>query len=812
MKSISSILFLLIAHCIALSQTAKLEWAKQMGGSSYDVCQAIVLDDNANVYATGYFSSTVDFDPGPTVYNLTSSAAEDIFISKSDAKGNLIWAKSIGDFRYQAGYAITLDAAKNIYITGIFFGSVDFDPGQGVSILNSAGNEDIFICKLDNNGNFIWAKKIGGATNDYCNAIVVDKFNNIYINGYFDGTADFDPENGVYNLTSKGQTDIYVCKLTNNGNLMWAKQIGGSGTESAYSIGLDDEQNVYSTGFFFASTDFDPGTAVVNLSATGFGDGFLLKLTQNGNYVNAFSIGSTEKVRCNNLKVDQKGRAVYITGYFDGAADFDPGTAVALLNSPAGNDDIFIAKYNLDQELIWVKQIVGSSFQKAYAMDVDITGNIYTTGHFNGTVDFDPGTANFNLTAFGDPSIFILKLDSTGNFIWAAQSGGEFYSSGYSIKVDTANNVFAAGTFNGIVDFDPGSEQYNLTTMGENEIFIQKLNQCNNAVITTALTIATCSAYTLNNKTYYNSGTYYQSIQNIMGCDSVVINLNLTITRVFENIFIDICQGQTWKASGKLQTKTGIYYDTVKNAAGCDSVIVTSLSVNSLPKPNLGINRNICQGQTINLDPGNFKSYLWQDSSTRKFFNAATPGTYKVAVTNQYNCTATASVILKKIVPPPLNFLPFDQPLCSGNVLKLSIPGYKNYLWSTSSQLNSVEIRQPGTYYLTVTSFDDCIGNDTIIINEIDCLPVNIPNAFSPNNDGINDFFKPVINIEIKEFHLKVFNRLGQQIFSSNLNNKAWNGNFKGLPQSSGTYVYQITFKNVTGKLFTYSGTVTLLR
>ena len=129
-----------------------------MRGSSFDVCQAIALDDGGNVYATGYFSATVDFDAGPGVYNLTSVAAEDIFISKTTPDGKLVWAKSIGDFRYQAGYAITLDAAKNIYITGIFFGTVDFDPGPGITNLSSAGNEDIFICKLDNNGNFMGKK------------------------------------------------------------------------------------------------------------------------------------------------------------------------------------------------------------------------------------------------------------------------------------------------------------------------------------------------------------------------------------------------------------------------------------------------------------------------------------------------------------------------------------------------------------------------------------------------------------------------------------------------------------------------------
>ncbi len=811
MKSIASILLLLALHGFAFGQTVKLDWANQMQGSSFDVCQAITLDDAGNVYATGFFSATVDFDAGPGVYNLKAAAAEDIFISKTSAEGKLVWAKSIGDFRYQAGYAITLDAAKNIYITGIFFGTVDFDPGPGITNLASAGNEDIFICKLDNNGNFNWAKRIGGISNDYCNAIVLDKANNIYLNGYFDNTADFDPGNGVFNLTSRGQTDIYVCKLTNGGNFIWAKQIGGTGSEAAYSIGLDDQDNVYSAGFFFGATDFDPGPAITSFAATGFGDGYILKLTTAGDYVKAITIGGNEKVRCTNLKIDKSG-AIYITGYFDGNADYDPGSGNAILSSAAGDDDIFIAKYTLNQELVWAKQIAGPSFQKAFFMDVDAAGNIYTTGHFNGSVDFDPGTASFNLAAFGDPSIFVLKLSSAGNFIWAAQCGGLFFSTGYCIKTDQQNNIHIGGTFEGTVDFDPGMENYQLTSAGESEIFIQKLRQCTNAAIVNTLNINTCSSYVLNNKVYDSSGSFTQSVLNAAGCDSILIYLNLTINRIIKTLPVNICDGEKYFAGGKLQTVSGIYYDTVKTSSGCDSVTITQLLVQPSPKPTLGAARNICQGQNLTLNPGNFSSYVWQDLSTQQNFTASIPGLYKVRVTNQFNCSAVASVALNKIVPQPQNFLTTGKQLCTGDVLKLNVPGYKNYLWSTGEVSEQIEIRKPGVYFLNVISADDCTGSDTVTIIEINCMPVNVPNAFTPNKDGKNDIFKPAINREITAYQLKIFNRLGQQVFASFNYEEGWNGEFKQQPQQGGSYVYQIIFKNVSGQSFVFSGTVLLLR
>ena len=793
------------------SQSVKLNWANSMRGNSYDVCEAIALDEQANLYATGYFSTTVDFDPGPNVFNLTSVNAEDIFLSKYDSTGKLIWAKSIGDFRYQAGYAITLDSAKNIYITGIFFGSLDFDPGPGVTTLTSAGNEDVFIAKFDNNGNFIWAKKIGGPSNDFCNAIMLDRSGNIYINGYFDGTSDFDPDNGVYNMTSDGSTDIYVCKLTNNGSFLWAKRIGGPSSEAAYSIGLDAQNNIYATGFFWGTVDFDPGPAVYNLVSNGFGDGFILKMNTNGDFIKAGKLGGNNQVRCTSLKLDHSGN-MYVTGHFDGDANFDPGPGISLLSSPIGNEDVFVAKYNLNFDLVWVKQIAGPSFQKSFSVDVDAVDNVYITGHYNGSADFDPGPGTHILIATGDPDIFVLKLNSTGNFVWVAQATGPFYGSGYSIKVDKANNIYVAGTFEGTKDFDPGPDEYKLASAGQSEIFMEKLRQCPNAAATATLNINACTAYTLNNRSYDSSGTYTNFVINAMGCDSIIITLNLTITRSLNNITVNICQGQSYLAGGKLQTKTGVYFDTLKTIAGCDSVIITSLTVNPSPKPTLGADRNLCAGQSIILDPGDFSTYRWQNQSTQPTYIVTGTGTYRVTVTNSFNCSATARLVIKKTVAPPAKFLPEDQQLCTGNVLKLNVPSFKSYAWNSGASTSTLDIRNAGTYFLTVTDYDNCVGSDTIVVQEINCIPIGIPNAFTPNNDGKNDYFKPGINFEINDYQLRIYNRVGQLIFQTKKYAQGWDGRFKGQQQSSDNYIYQISFRDVTGKQFNYSGNIMLIR
>lgn len=812
MRSVPVIIILfLIADAGLRAQTVKLDWAASMNGNSYDACRAITLDADGNVYSTGYYSTTVDFDPGPGVFNLSSSGAEDMYLAKHDASGKLVWAKTIGDFRYQAGYALTLDNDRNIFVTGIYFGTTDFDPGPGVTQLTSNGNEDIFVCKYDNNGNFTWAKSFGGPTNDFCNDIVLDRSGNIYINGYFEQTADFDPGPGAFNLSSAGSTDIFVCKLNSFGNLVWAKRIGGPSADVAFSIGLDELDNVYSTGFYWATADFDPGPGVFNLTSDAFGDGYILKLNNGGNFIRAVKMGGNSRVRNSSLKIDQTGH-IYITGHFDGEADFDPGANSQLLISPVDDDDIFVAKYNLDFNLVWVKQFGGPSFQKVFDIETDDANDIYLTGHYNGTIDFDPGPDEYKLTAAGDPDIFVLKLNPAGAFTWVAASTGPFYGSGYALKLDPAKNIVIGGTYEGTIDFDPGPDEYKLASGGQSEIFLQKIRQCPNAALEETLNIQTCTSYTLYDKTYHVTGTYTHLVLNSFGCDSIIITLNLAISRIINNVTANICEGEFYLAAGKLQNKTGIYYDTLKTASGCDSLVVTNLTVWEKPKPVLGKDRNLCEGETLVLDPGIFDSYLWQDQSTAPQFTVTAPGTYLVTVSNRFNCTASARLIIRDVVPIPKSFLPNDQPLCSGNVLKINVPGYHSYAWNTGATTASVEIRNAGIYFLTVTSFDNCTGSDTLTIQEIKCIPIGIPNAFTPNNDGTNDYFKPGINIEFDNYQLRIFNRVGQLIFYSKDPAPGWDGRFQGQQQAPGTYVYQLSFRNKEGKQFDYKGNIMLIR
>jgi hypothetical protein len=484
MKKTTTLLFALFLG-ISTSNAQTYEWAKSIGGTSMDEGRSIFADDLGNVYTTGFFRGTADFDPGVGTSNLTSSGGEDIFILKLDPAGNFLWAKSFGASLGDMGHSIAVDGSGNVYATGYFQGTVDFDPGAGTSSLTSFGEEDIFILKLDAAGNFLWAKSMGGTGWDESYSIAVDDSGNVYTTGWFENTVDFDPGLGNTYLASAGGTDFFILKLDTAGNFLWARRIGNTSFELCYSIAVDDWGNVYTTGSFGGISDFDPGPGTFNLTGFGASDVFILKLDAAGNFVWAKCFRGTSFNGGNSIAVDDFGN-VYTTGYFAGNADFDPGAGTVLLAS-AGSFDIFISKLDVDGNYLWAKGIGGTSQDEGRSIAVDNSGNVYTTGHFTWTVDFDPGAGMRNLTNNGWWDVFISKLDAEGNFIRAHNIGWSEEDNGHSIAVDGSGNVYTTGRFGGLVEFGLGGGFKNrasggsryIVSAGYDDAYILKLGIAN---------------------------------------------------------------------------------------------------------------------------------------------------------------------------------------------------------------------------------------------------------------------------------------------------------------------------------------------
>ncbi|WP_395047208.1 SBBP repeat-containing protein [Flavobacterium sp.] len=473
-KTITMLLFLILLSVTKI-QAQNLAWAKQIGGTLNDSSRSIAVDAAGNVYTTGGFVGTADFDPSPGIFNLTAAGSFDIFVTKLDATGNLVWAKKFGGASADNGYGISTDATGNVYTTGSFYGTVDFDPNAGVSNLASTGgSQDIFVTKLDTAGNLVWAKAMGGTSTEIVYGINTDSTGNIYTVGNFQGTADFDPNAGVSNLTSAGAQDIFITKLDTTGNLVWAKAMGGTGNENGQSISTDIAGNVYTTGYFQGTADFDPNAGVFNLTFAGVQDIFVTKLDATGNLVWAKAIGGTGNENGQSISTDTAGN-VYTIGSFAGTVDFDPNVGVSNFTS-AGSNDIFVTKLDAAGNLVWAKIMGGTSTDNGSGISTDAAGNVYITGYFMGIADFDPNAGVSNFTSTGDIDIFVSKLDAAGNLIWAKAMGGTNTDISHSISKDAAGNVYTTGTFLGTVDFDPNVGVSNFTSAGSQDIFVHKMS------------------------------------------------------------------------------------------------------------------------------------------------------------------------------------------------------------------------------------------------------------------------------------------------------------------------------------------------
>lgn len=633
-----------------------LIWTAHFGNWGFDAGVGIYVDPGQNVYVTGTFEDTVDFDPDTGVTNLVANGYYDAFIVKLDKNGKLVWAKSVGGTGYDIGFGITADKSGNVIATGFFEETADFDPGSSTYNFTAGGYEDGFVVKLSSSGAFTWADQFTGYNGtETCTGrtIKTDANGNIFIAGAFNDTYDFNPGSGTSNLASNGNDDIYIVKLTSTGGFSFAKQIGGTGAESAEKITLDNSGSIVLVGTFSDVVDFNPGSSTFNLTAVDLLDAYVLKLDANGNYT-------------------------------------------------------------------WAKKVGGLNDDYAYSVAMDASNNYYIVTSFSGTVDFDPGASTKNLVGFGDQDMVLLTLNSSGVYQNTLQFGGKnAYVYGGHISITKSGDIFVAGAFNGKVDFDPSSDSSWHSAIDRLSVYIMKLSECKastssitttacktytlngqtytqsgtytqhltnytgcDSAITLKLTMlqntgafsaSACSTYVWNSQTYNASGKYTQTFTNYKGCDSVV-TLTLIINNQYDTLVEAACNvyilnGQTYTTSGvynqtlttykgcdsfitlfltigsqatygsisqsvcntytyhgKTYTSSGVYKDTLVNVSGCDSFVTLTL--------------NIRKSTTYNLNPVVCNSYIFQG------ITYYTSGLYKFYLLNAAGCDSIINLNL----------------------------------------------------------------------------------------------------------------------------------------------------------------------
>ncbi|MCK5776370.1 MAG: hypothetical protein KAH25_09340, partial [Bacteroidales bacterium] len=335
------------AYILKISANGNFIWAKSFGGADNDFISDIATDLQGNIYSHGSYKDTVDFDPGPgtCIYGTNHTPPpnphplNNAFIQKLDKNGNFVWAKTFQcNGSLSDGISIDLDSKGNIYCTGYFSGNgVDFDPGQGVCEPPS-NNSSMYLVKLDSMGSFVWARfstKIGITGSASPDAMIVDRFNNVFITGHSSFNIDFDPGPDTLLLS----TSPFIQKYSENGNFLWAKSYGYGDYPS---LATDTFGNVYSTGRFRDSTDLDPGPDTLMFYTT-YG-AYIQKLNPMGNLLWAGVLQSNNGWSiAYDIFVDNA-ENIFVGGNFGGTVDFDPGIGVQNQTAVSQSRDSYVLK------------------------------------------------------------------------------------------------------------------------------------------------------------------------------------------------------------------------------------------------------------------------------------------------------------------------------------------------------------------------------------------------------------------------------------------------------------------------------------
>jgi hypothetical protein len=373
-------------------------WAKNISDSMDEKATSVSTDDSGNVYVTGYFEDDTLFIGNDTLINKGFNSKE-LLIVKYDEDGNLIWAKGAGGRSNDIIYSIKTSQSGEVFIAGTYVSDTLFM--DSVLIFNS-GDYDIFIAKLNSNGDVLWAKTTGGINADYAYDVDIDA-TGIYLAGYFySSTINF----GSTTLTNSAtQSDLFVAKYDQNGNNIWATGAGGIGQENAYSIAHDSSGNIYVAGHF-SSSNLVVGTTTLTNVGTSFNI-FLSKFDSSGIPIWAKGFGQNGIDVATSLEYNSD--VLCLTGYFNNPSITFGSTT--LLN--VGENDMFLSAFDSSGNSLWTKSIGGTSEDVARSVAIDHLGNTYVTGYFKDTVSI--GASNF--ISAGGTDIFLAKVDDINTAI-----------------------------------------------------------------------------------------------------------------------------------------------------------------------------------------------------------------------------------------------------------------------------------------------------------------------------------------------------------------------------------------------------------
>jgi hypothetical protein len=461
-------------------------FAHSAGGPDLDSGEAVARDQAGNVFVAGFFRDSIDFIGNSTATHFVANDYQDGFVAKYSANGNFLWARHLAGYGpYDSVWASSLAVGSHgqIYIAGGFSGGATF----GYGFQTAPGTFNTFAAWLDTNGDWLGSTMFSGPDNlPY--GIAVDSADDFYVTGGFTaGTVDFDPSPFLFTALTASEPSNYVVKVHPfTSEAVWAKKVTSplgiaNGLGTKHDIAVDSKDNVYTTSDFQGSADFGHGAVLT----TGYDfNVYVSKRDSDGNMIWAHTLTSSPNVVTENaLAVDKSGN-VFITGWFEGNVDFDPGVPHQgdpdWLSDPQHSHDAFVAKLDASGNFAWDRRMGSpNSADEGHGIAVDGAGRVYVTGFFTNTADF----GHQLVASQGDQDVFVAQLDKSGNMLLAIDQGGKGFDDAHDIALDpgfTVNDGLGYIDITGAFATTPGNPAHYgpalLTSAGANDVFVAKLS------------------------------------------------------------------------------------------------------------------------------------------------------------------------------------------------------------------------------------------------------------------------------------------------------------------------------------------------
>lgn len=571
----------------------------------------------------------------------------------------LEWAYNIGPAKSttvdEVGENIVVDDSLNVYIIGNFEDTVDMDLSAGVHQVISSGYSNICLAKYDQYMNLIWCNHLYDESSATAVGLQISPDNTLQIVGGFSDTLDVDPSANEALLITVGYGDHFFAEYDLDGNYLQSWSFGNGGGDFIHNLHTDINGNIYMTGWFQNTVNFNPGGTPYNITSSCSVNGYLVCYDSSGSFrwAQSSSGGAVGNSNGNGVTTDMEGNT-YWTGTFIDSAYLDYGSTTQVIYG-GSNINGFVGKYDYEGELIWAIPLAGTGKCRAKCVDVDSNNDLLLFGYYQDSIDFDP-SLNEHYCYSDSRNLFFAKYNSDGNLIWVKtiDSDNAIYSG--EMTLDDLDNIYLTGHYGILADFNPDSIAVDTTWVADRSSFIVKYDNDGNYdwhLVADGKNFAYNLFVDNQYDTYFIGRLWLDSdfdpdttgehlLTTTNDADIFFAKYSQCITDSFE--LISSCEPIWWH--GSLLTESGIYTYNETYPYSCDSVFHVDFEINV---PEFSVNYS---DGTVTVS-GEGDSFQWLDcdneynqipSETDISFSPYEDGNYAVEVTYS-SCIDTSDCI-----------------------------------------------------------------------------------------------------------------------------------------------------------------------